>query len=64
MWNNILLNEIYNLLSLDHHIFKSVIAKLPQISTTNANQEATEDTTEDMSPGINVCTLGLFCFIF
>lgn len=56
MWNNILLNEIYTPLSLDHHIFKSVIAKLPQISTTNANQEATED----MSPGINVSTLSLF----
>ncbi|XP_039689748.1 transcription factor TFIIIB component B'' isoform X2 [Medicago truncatula] len=47
------ITDAINSHSSDHHIFKSVIAKLPQISTTNANQEATEDTTEDMSPGIN-----------
>lgn len=47
------ITDAINSRSSDHHIFKSVIAKLPQISTTNANQEATEDTTEDMSPGIN-----------
>jgi hypothetical protein len=64
MWNNILLKEIYTLISLDHRLYKLVIAKLPQISTTDANQESIEETTEDMSPGINVCTLSLFCFIF
>jgi hypothetical protein len=37
---------------LDHSLYKSVIAK----------QEAIDDS-EDMSPGINVCTLSLFCFI-